>query len=146
MKTLLAIYDTVDDCADSVAEITARAITPAAVEMLDGVMLRMVEEATHAGYPMDAAAVLLIELEGLREAVEEQVRADRGRLQVLPRARGSHRALGRGARAAVEGPQERVRRGGPRQPVLLRAGRRGAAHQDRADAARNSRRSPTSTA
>src|SRR5437764_11551939 len=41
--------------------------------MLDGVMLRMVEEATHAGYPMDAAAVLLIELEGIREAVEEQV-------------------------------------------------------------------------
>ena len=73
VKTLLAIYDTVDDCADSVAEITARAITPAAVEMLDGVMLRMVEEATHAGYPMDAAAVLLIELEGLKEAVEEQV-------------------------------------------------------------------------
>jgi glycolate oxidase len=72
VKTLLAIYDTVDDCADSVAEITARLITPAAVEMLDGVMLRMVEEATHAGYPMDAAAVLLIELEGLKEAVEEQ--------------------------------------------------------------------------
>jgi glycolate oxidase len=73
VKTILAIYDTVDDCADTVAEITARAITPAAVEMLDGVMLRMVEEATHAGYPMDAAAVLLIELEGLKEAVEEQV-------------------------------------------------------------------------
>jgi glycolate oxidase len=73
VKTLLAIYDSNDDCADSVAEITARAITPAAVEMLDGVMLRMVEEATHAGYPMDAAAVLLIELEGLKEAVEEQV-------------------------------------------------------------------------
>src|SRR5580700_10974540 len=72
VKTLLAIYDNVADCADSVAEITARAITPAAVEMLDGVMLRMVEEATHAGYPMDAAAVLLIELEGLKEAVEEQ--------------------------------------------------------------------------
>jgi glycolate dehydrogenase FAD-linked subunit len=44
-----------------------------AIEMLDGVMLRMVEEATHAGYPMDANAVLLIELEGLREAVEAQV-------------------------------------------------------------------------
>jgi glycolate oxidase len=73
VKTILAIYDTADDCADTVAQITARAITPAALEMLDGVMLRMVEEATHAGYPMDAAAVLLIELEGLREAVEEQV-------------------------------------------------------------------------
>ena len=72
VKTLLVIYDSVDDCADSVAEITARAITPAAVEMLDGVMLRMVEEATQAGYPKDAAAVLLIELEGLRETVEEQ--------------------------------------------------------------------------
>jgi glycolate oxidase len=74
VKTALAIYDTVDDCADTVAEITARRITPVAVEMLDGVMLRMVEEATHAGYPMDAAAVLLIELEGLTEAVEEQLR------------------------------------------------------------------------
>ena len=71
VKTILAVYDTVGDCADTVAEITARAITPAAIEMLDGVMLRMVEEATR-GLPMDAAAVLLIELEGLREAVEEQ--------------------------------------------------------------------------
>ena len=44
-----------------------------AIEMLDGPLLRMVEEATHAGYPIDAAAVLLIELEGLKEAVEEQV-------------------------------------------------------------------------
>ena len=40
--------------------------------MLDGPMLRMVEEATHAGYPLDAAAVLLIEVEGLIEEVEEQ--------------------------------------------------------------------------
>jgi glycolate oxidase len=73
IKTILAIYDSADDAGQTVAEITARAITPAAVEMLDGVMLRMVEEATHAGFPMDAAAVLLIELEGLLETVEEQV-------------------------------------------------------------------------
>ncbi len=73
VKTILAIYDAADDAGDTVAEITARAITPVAIEMLDGVMLRMVEEATHAGYPMDAGAVLLIELEGLKESVEEQV-------------------------------------------------------------------------
>jgi glycolate oxidase len=73
VKTLLAIYERTEDAGNTVAEITARAITPVAVEMLDGVMLRMVEEATKAGYPMDAAAVLLIELEGLREGVEEQV-------------------------------------------------------------------------
>lgn len=72
VKTLLAIYNTVDDCGTTVSEITARAITPAALEMLDGSMLQMVEEAVHAGYPLDAAGVLLIELEGLTEAVEEQ--------------------------------------------------------------------------
>jgi glycolate oxidase len=72
VKTLLAIYDRTEDAGDTVAAITAHAITPAAIEMLDGVMLRMIEEATHAGYPMDAAAVLLIEVEGLTEAVEEQ--------------------------------------------------------------------------
>ena len=73
VKTALAIYDTVDDCAATVSEITARGMTPAALEMLDGTLLRMVEEATHAGYPLDAAGVLLIEMEGLRETVEEQV-------------------------------------------------------------------------
>jgi glycolate oxidase len=73
IKTILAIYDAAEDCGATVAEITARTIVPVAVEMLDGVMLRMVEEATHAGFPMDAAAVLLIELEGVRETVEEQV-------------------------------------------------------------------------
>jgi len=72
VKTILAVFDSTDDAANTVAEITARAITPVAVEMLDGVLLRMVEEATHAGYPLDAAAVLLIELEGMTEAVEEQ--------------------------------------------------------------------------
>lgn len=73
VKTALAIYNSAEDAGETVAEITARGITPVALEMLDGEMLRMVEVATHAGYPMDAAAVLLIELEGLSEAVEEQV-------------------------------------------------------------------------
>jgi glycolate oxidase len=81
VKTVLAIYSSSDDAGRTVAEITAQAITPAALEMLDGVMLRMVEEATHAGYPVDAAAVLLIELEGIREAVETQVEQVRAACQ-----------------------------------------------------------------
>jgi glycolate oxidase len=72
VKTILAIYDRPEQAGETVARITARAITPVAIEMLDGPLLRMVEEAVHAGYPMDAAAVLLIELEGLKETVEEQ--------------------------------------------------------------------------
>src|SRR5439155_7795736 len=50
VNTILAIYNSPSDCADTIADITARGITPVAVEMLDGEMLRMVEEATHAGY------------------------------------------------------------------------------------------------
>jgi glycolate oxidase len=73
VKTVLAIYNSVDDAANTVARITACAITPVAVEMLEGAMIGMIEDATHAGYPRDAAAVLLIELEGLTEVVEEQL-------------------------------------------------------------------------
>jgi glycolate oxidase len=73
VKTLLAIFNRAEDAGETVSQITARAITPVAIEMLDGVLLKMVEEATHAGYPLDAAGVLLIELEGVIEAVEEQV-------------------------------------------------------------------------
>lgn len=72
IKTLLAVYESTDEAGDTVGELTAQALMPVALEMLDGPMLRLVEEATHAGYPIDAAAVLLIELEGLSEAVEEQ--------------------------------------------------------------------------
>ena len=71
VKTLLAIYNEVVGATRTVAAITARGITPAALEMMDGFCLRAVEDAVHAGYPMDCAAVLLIEVEGLREAVEE---------------------------------------------------------------------------
>jgi len=73
VRTGLAIYESNEDAGRTVTEITARGITPVAVEMLDGVMLRLVEEDSHAGYPLDAAAVLLIELEGISELVEEQL-------------------------------------------------------------------------
>jgi glycolate oxidase len=72
VKTLLAVYDAVDDATESVVEITRRGITPAACEMLDGWTLRTVEDFVHAGFPRDCAAVLLLEVEGLAEAAEEQ--------------------------------------------------------------------------
>jgi len=72
VRTLLAVFETVEDATESVVEITARGITPAACEMLDGWTLRTVEEFVHAGFPMDSAAVLLIEVEGVREAAETQ--------------------------------------------------------------------------
>jgi len=75
VKTLLAIFDSVDDAADTVVDITARAITPAACEMLDGWTLRAVEDYIHASFPMDSAAVLLIEVESLTETVAAQAAA-----------------------------------------------------------------------
>jgi glycolate oxidase len=75
VKTLLAIFDSVDDAAETVVDITARAITPSACEMLDGWTLRAVEDYIHAGFPMDSAAVLLLEVEGLLETVAAQAAA-----------------------------------------------------------------------
>jgi glycolate oxidase len=75
VKTLLAIFDSLDDATETVAEITARGITPAACEMLDGWTLRAVEAYVHAGFPLDSAAVLLIDVDGLREAVEAHAEA-----------------------------------------------------------------------
>ena len=73
-KTLLAIFDTLDDTTETVAELTARGITPAACEMLDGWTLRAVEAYVHAGFPLDSAAVLLIDVDGVKEEVEEHVK------------------------------------------------------------------------
>ena len=72
VKTLLAVFDDLDDASRTVAEITARAITPAACEMIDGWTLNAIEDYVHAGFPRDSAAVLLIELEGLTEAIAAQ--------------------------------------------------------------------------
>ena len=74
-QTLLAVFDTVDDATETVVEITARAITPAACEMIDGWTLCAIEDYVHAGFPRDSAAVLLIEVEGLTEAVAAQAEA-----------------------------------------------------------------------
>src|SRR5258708_39375701 len=68
VKTLLAIFATVDDATETVTEMTARAITPAACEMMDGWTLCAVEDYVHAGFPRDCGAILLIEVEGLVEA------------------------------------------------------------------------------
>src|SRR6266702_3360993 len=73
VKTMIAVFDTMDDASNTVSEIIANGVIPAAIEMMDQMILQAVEEATHAGYPKDAAAVLLIESEGLQETVAEQI-------------------------------------------------------------------------
>ena len=73
VKTLLADFETVADASTAVSDIIESGVVPAALEMMDNLSIRAVERSVHAGYPTDAAAVLLIEVEGLRETVSDLV-------------------------------------------------------------------------
>ncbi|MDQ2799161.1 MAG: FAD-binding protein, partial [Armatimonadota bacterium] len=72
VRTLLAIFNTVDDATETVSAIVASGIVPAALEMMDGVILQTVEDAFHFGFPRDAGAILIIELDGLAAGLDAQ--------------------------------------------------------------------------
>lgn len=74
VKTLVAIFDGIDDASNTVTEIISSGVVPSAIEMMDQMILQAVEADSHAGYPLDAAAVLLMEAEGMAEDVREQVK------------------------------------------------------------------------
>ena len=78
VRTLLAAFDTPAEAANCISEIIREGVIPAALEMMDRTIVNAIEDASHAGYPRDAGAVLLIDLEGLREevaAAEEDIAA-----------------------------------------------------------------------
>jgi glycolate oxidase len=75
--TLLAIFNEVREASQAVSAIVSAGVLPAALEMIDRYTMKAVEDALHTGYPLDAGAVLLIEVEGLREETEEQAAAVR---------------------------------------------------------------------
>jgi glycolate oxidase len=75
--TLLAIFNEVSEASQTVSAIVAAGVLPAALEMIDKFTMKAVEDALHAGYPPDAGAVLLIEVEGLREETEDEAAAVR---------------------------------------------------------------------
>ncbi|MEO6906867.1 MAG: FAD-linked oxidase C-terminal domain-containing protein [Abditibacteriaceae bacterium] len=70
--TMLAIFDDFDAAAQTVSNVIAAGIIPAALEMLDDVFLPAVEAAYHFGFPLDAAAILLIETDGLPVAAKAE--------------------------------------------------------------------------
>src|SRR5215471_8111779 len=75
VKTVLAVFERVDQASEAVSAIIARGLIPAAMEMIDQLTIQAVEDAFGCGYPRDAAAALLIELDGLAAGMEQQ--ADR---------------------------------------------------------------------
>ena len=73
-RALRAVFNTVDDATRAVTQIIAAGIIPAAMELMDQGILAAVEEAFHFGFPLDAGAVLVIELDGLAVGLDEKQR------------------------------------------------------------------------
>jgi glycolate oxidase len=75
VRTLLLDFLAIDDAAATVSAIIAAGILPAALEMMDALITRAVEDFVGAGYPRDAEAVLLVELDGLPDGVDAHAAA-----------------------------------------------------------------------
>jgi glycolate oxidase len=71
-KVLLASFDRVENAARAVGDIIGAGIIPAGLEMMDNLAIRAAEDFVHVGYPIDAAAMLLCELDGVEADVTAQ--------------------------------------------------------------------------
>jgi len=72
VRTMLGVFDSVDDATQSISQIIGAGMVPAALEMMDRGIVQAVEEAYHFGFPLDAEAVLLIEVDGLEAGLDAQ--------------------------------------------------------------------------
>ena len=72
-RTLLAVFASVDAASEAVSGIIAAGIVPAALEMMDQLIIQAVEAAFHTGLPTDAGAVLLVELDGPAAGLDPQM-------------------------------------------------------------------------
>ncbi|OEH84481.1 glycolate oxidase subunit GlcD [Desulfuribacillus stibiiarsenatis] len=88
-KTMLASFQTLDDAGNTVSNIVAGKVIPATLEILDNTTIKVVENYTKAGLPVDAEAILLIEVDGIAEVVEKEakiveevVKKNNGKLQI----------------------------------------------------------------
>lgn len=70
-RTMLGIFETVDQATETISSIIGAGIIPAALEMMDQEIVGALEDAFHFGFPLDAGAVLLIEVDGLEVDVDQ---------------------------------------------------------------------------
>ena len=72
-RTMLAIFDNLEDAGQAVSDIISAGIVPGALELLDQKMCWVIEQSVQAGYPTDSAGVLLIEVAGFADSLNKQV-------------------------------------------------------------------------
>ena len=70
-KTMLGVFESVDDASRTVSDIIASGIVPGALEMMDQLITQAVEAAYHFGFPLDAGAVLIMEVDGLEAGLHD---------------------------------------------------------------------------
>jgi glycolate dehydrogenase FAD-linked subunit len=70
-KVILAAFHTVEEAGDAVGQIIGAGIIPGGIEMMDKLSIQATEDFVHAGYPLDAAAILLCELDGIETEINE---------------------------------------------------------------------------
>ncbi len=73
VSLILAAFDDTETAATAVGEVIAAGIIPAGLEMMDNFAIRATEDFAHCGYPVDAAAILLCEVDGTLEEVNDQI-------------------------------------------------------------------------
>ena len=74
VRTFLAVFDSIRQASQAVSTVIAHGVLPGAMEMIDRLVVRAVEAAFHFGFPEDAGAVLILEVDGIRESVEDDSR------------------------------------------------------------------------
>jgi glycolate oxidase len=74
-RTLLGVFETVDDATNTISDIIGAGIVPGALEMLDQLIMQAVEAAFHFGFPLDAGAVLIMEVDGLDAGLDADAEA-----------------------------------------------------------------------
>jgi glycolate oxidase len=67
IKTMLVVFDSLESAGQAVSDVIAAGIIPATLEMMDNLIIRAVENSIQAGYPVEASAVLIVELDGLKD-------------------------------------------------------------------------------
>ncbi|MCP4236508.1 MAG: FAD-binding protein, partial [Aestuariibacter sp.] len=72
-RVVMGVFDDVEKAGNSVADIIAQGIIPAGIELMDNLAIRAAEDFVHAGYPVDAEAILICELDGTVAEVESQI-------------------------------------------------------------------------
>jgi D-lactate dehydrogenase (cytochrome) len=73
VKTLMAAFATVEAAGEAVSQIIAQGLVPATIEMMDQKIVEIVEQYAHPGLPLDAGAVMIVEVDGFAESVEPQI-------------------------------------------------------------------------